>query len=88
MRTEIKNEIKSPKDAINAFIARMMSRQDKNEIADYIEELKAMNVFKDRKYYTRVRNGLKELSSNADFRITDEDGKELDDCIRNTIMNY
>lgn len=88
MRTEIKNEIKSPKDAINAFIARMMSRQDKNEIADYIEELKAMNVFKDRKYYTRVRNGLKELSSNADFLITDEDGKELDDCIRNTIMNY
>lgn len=88
MRTEFITEIKSPKDAINAFIARMMSRQDKDEIANYIDELKSYGVFKDPKCYTRLKNKLKEISSCADFLSTDEDGRELDDCVRNTIMNY
>lgn len=88
MKTGFKNEIKSPKDAVNAFIARMMSRQGKNEITDYINELKSEGVFEDPKYYTRLKNKLREISSYADFLSTDEDGRELDDCVRNTVMNY
>lgn len=88
MKTDFKNEIKSPKDAVNAFIARMMSRQGKNEITDYINELKSEGVFEDPKCYTRLKNKLREISYYADFLSTDEDGRELDDSVRNTVMNY
>lgn len=86
-RTEIMNEIKSPKDAINVFMARLMSKQDKNEIAAFIAELKDSKVFDDAKYYSRVRAKLKEISSNANLLVTDEDIRELDDCILNTVAN-
>lgn len=86
-KTDIMSEIRSPKDAINVFIARLMSKQEKDEIADFISELKRFDVFTDPKSYTRVKSKLKELSSNASLSVTDEDIRELDDCIRNTIAN-
>ena len=49
-KTEIMSEIKTPGDAINVFIARLMSKQDKDEIATFVEELKSENIFDDAKY--------------------------------------
>ena len=86
-KTEIMSEIKTPGDAINVFIARLMSKQDKDEIATFVEELKSENIFDDAKYYSRVKKKLKELSSNANLLVTDADIKELDDAIINTIAN-
>ena len=65
-----------------------MSRQGKDDIDAYINELKANNVYSNKEYYTRLKKKLKEVSSCADFLETNDDIKELDDCIRNTIMNY
>ena len=87
MKTEIMSEIRSPKDAVNVFVARLMSKQEKDEIADFVSELKKYNVFADAKCYSRVKAKLKELSSKASLSMTDEDIRELDDCIRNTIAN-
>lgn len=81
------SEIKTPRDAINVFIARLMSKQDKDEIATFVEELKSENIFDDAKYYSRVKKKLKELSSNANLLVTDTDIKELDDAIINTVAN-
>lgn len=81
------SEIKTPGDAINVFIARLMSKQDKDEIATFVEELKSENIFDDAKYYSRVKKKLKELSSNANLLVTDTDIKELDDAIINTVAN-
>lgn len=88
MRTEFMTEIKSPKDGFYAYMARLMSRQGKDDIDAYINELKANNVYSNKEYYTRLKKKLKEVSSCANFLETNDDIKELDDCIRNTIMNY
>lgn len=55
-----------------------MSRQGKDEITDYINELKSEGVFEDPKYYTRLKNKLREISSYADFLSTDEDVRGSD----------
>lgn len=88
MKTEFMAEIKNPKDGFNAYVARLMSRQGKDDIDEYIRELKANKVYRNKEYYTRLKNKLKEISSCADFLSTDEDGIELDDCVRNTVINY
>ena len=88
MKTEFMTEIKNPKDGFNAYVARLMSRQGKDDIDEYIRELKANKVYSNKEYYTRLKNKLKEISSCADFLSTDEDGIELDDCVRNTVINY
>ena len=88
MKTEFMAEIKNPKDGFNAYVARLMSRQGKDDIDEYIRELKANKVYSNKEYYTRLKNKLKEISSCADFLSTDEDGIELDDCVRNTVINY
>ena len=86
-KTEIMRMIKTPKDAISVYIARLISEQDKDGVDSFIDELKRLGIFKDPKYYSRVRDKLKGYSENNNLLVSDEDMRELDDCIRNTVAN-
>lgn len=81
IKQDYMNEIKTDKDAFEMFFAQRIN--DPKEIADYIEELKRAKVFKDRKYYTRLKQRLEKIANKANFVETDEDIRELDDAVKN-----
>jgi hypothetical protein len=47
--------------------------------------LKQNNVFKDKKYYSRLNRRLNDIVSNGNFSVADEDVKELDDAVKNAV---
>ncbi len=83
MKIEPTKQVQTVGDAFNVFMARLISDADKSIIADYMQELKAANVFTDPKYYTRLRNRLEQVAGAAKFTESDELVKELDDAIIN-----
>lgn len=83
IKTDIMSEIKSVSDAYNVFVARLISQSDQTQIAGFLDELKEMGVFKDRKNYSRLKKKIQEVASKADIAITDELIRELDDDIKN-----
>ena len=83
VKTDVMSEIKTPTDAFNVFVARLLSQTDKSQIAGFLDELKQAGVFEDRKNYTRVKSKIREVATKANFTISDELIKELDDEVRN-----
>lgn len=77
------SEIKSVTDAFNVFVARLISQSNQSQIADFLDELKGLGVFKDRKNYSRLKKKIQEVATKADAAVTDELIKELDDEIKN-----
>jgi hypothetical protein len=47
--------------------------------------LKQNNVFKDKKYYSRLNRRLNDIVSNENFSVADEDVKELDNAVKNAV---
>lgn len=78
-----KDQIKTPKDAYDVFVARLVSNTPQDQISSYIEELKRDNVFEDAKYYTRVKNKLQDVLQKTGAFVPDDLIKELDAEIRN-----
>lgn len=83
VKNNIMNNIKTVKDAYDVLTARLISQEDPNFINNYIAELKGANVFKDPKYYTRLKRTLKAITAKANFTESDELIRELDDDIKN-----
>lgn len=83
VKINVMSEIKTPTDAFNVFVARLISQADKNQIAGFLDELKQAGVFEDRKNYTRVKSKIQDIATKANFTISDELIKELDDEVRN-----
>ena len=81
--------IRSPKDAVDAFIGLMLAKADQGqqEIDAYISELKANGIFKDRVNYKRVKDALYKAASKAKLSSKDELVAELDDCFINLKAN-
>ena len=77
------SEIKTVRDAFNVFVARLINQSDQTQIGDFLDELKEAGVFDDRKNYTRLKNKIQEVATNANITISDELMRELDDEIRN-----
>lgn len=77
------SEIKTVRDAFNVFVARLINQSDQTQIGDFLDELKEASVFDDRKNYTRLKNKIQEVATNANITISDELMKELDDEIKN-----
>ena len=77
------NEIKTVKDAQEALMALLISQSDQVQITAFLSGLKEARVFDDRKNYTRLKNKIKEISNKADFTVTDDFIKELDNEIKN-----
>lgn len=77
------NEIKTVSDAFDVLVARLINQSDQTEIAGFLEELKDAKVFTDKKYYTRLKNKIQEVSTKASITAPDELIKELDDEVKN-----
>ena len=65
------------------FVARLISQTDQSQIGGFLDELKEAEVFDDRKYYTRLKNKIQEISTKANITVSDELMRELDDEITN-----
>ena len=83
IKTDIMSEIKTPTDAFNVFVARLISQADQTQIEGFFDELKGAGVFNDRKSYSRLKKKIQELSTKANVTITDDLIKELDNEIKN-----
>lgn len=85
IKTNVMNEIKTPTDAFNVLVARLISQTDQSQIVGFLEELKQAGVFEDRKNYTRLRKKIEEVAAKANISISDELIKELDNEIKNSV---
>ena len=84
IKTDIMNEIKTPTDAFNVLVARLISQTDQSQIAGFMEELKQAGVFEDRKNYSRLKKKIEEVATKANISVSDELIKELDNEIKNS----
>ena len=75
--------IKNVNDAINVLLALCLHKLEQDEAALFLEEMKASNVFNDKKYYTRYKNRIKDAMEKAGKFTADTLIKELDDEVRN-----
>lgn len=75
-------EIKTPKDAMNLFIAMYLQREGaETEIVEFIEKLKANKMFDDKKYYTRTKQGLFDLMGVNGCGMGNDDYKEIKEAV-------
>ena len=80
--------IKTPKDAVDGFLGLMLAKAGgMQEIDNYLEELKANQVFSERINYKRTRDALYKAASKAKLSSKDELVAELDDCFINLKAN-
>lgn len=77
-------EIKTVSDALDMFVARLINKSGKGEITAFLDELRGLNVFDDRKYYYRLKKRLQEIAEKAGDPEPDQLLQELDDEINNT----
>ena len=78
------SEIKSPKDAFDVLVARLISQTDPSQIEGFLDELKQAGVFTDRKNYSRLKAKIQEVATKANITISDDLIKELDDEVKNS----
>ena len=83
IRTNVMSEIKTPTDAFNVLVARLISQTDKTQIEGFLNELKEAAVFDDRKNYSRLKKKIQEVATKANITISDELMRELDDEVKN-----
>lgn len=82
VKTNVMDDIATVGDAFNVFVARLMSKSP-DEATDFLNELKRVGVFSDRKSYTRLKHKLQDIATKADISVTDELIRELDNDIQN-----
>ena len=68
---------------IKKFVARLINKSGKGEITAFLDELRGLNVFDDRKYYYRLKKRLQEIAEKAGDPEPDQLLQELDDEINN-----
>lgn len=83
IKTGVMNEIKTPTDAFNVLVARLISQTDQSQISAFLEELKQAGVFKDRKNYSRLKEKIQDVATKANITVSDELVRELDNEIKN-----
>lgn len=74
--------IKTPKDAMSVLLAKLLQQNGQNTINDFLADLKASNVFSDRKYYSRLKSDLTGLIQ-ATGGNEDDLTKELETAVNN-----
>ena len=78
------SEIKTPTDAFNVLVARLISQTEQSQIEGFLDELKQAGVFADRKNYSRLKAKIQEVAHKSNITISDDLIKELDDEIKNS----
>ena len=87
-KTRDMNDIKTVTEAFNALVAELIASADKAQITAFMDELKAANVFADRKYYTRLKQRIDQVAAKGCLSLESEDVKELDNEIKNAGAYY
>ena len=77
------SNIKTPTDAFNALVARLICQSEETTISNFIEELKQRKAFAHRSDYTRLRKKIEEISSKSGKIVQDDLIRELDDDVKN-----
>ena len=80
----VMTDIKKVSDAEKALLAIFIN-QNRKQTEDFLDSLKQNDVFKDKKYYSRLNRRLNNIASNENFSVVNEDVKELDDAVKNTV---
>lgn len=83
IKPNIMGSIKTVSDAFDVLVALLINQSDKSVIAAFLEELKEDKVFKDRKYLSRLKKKIEDISAKVVLDTSNELIKELDDEIRN-----
>ena len=83
MNEECLKGIKSPKDAVNLLLAKLIGERGGDTITDFMNTLKTAKVFSDPKQYTRVKAKLDDVSSQK-LSPDSKDIGELSDSILNS----
>lgn len=78
-------KIKTVSDAFNYLCAMGLKKLGQDEVAAIVEAMKDRKVFSDPKYYTRLKERLKGVTSDIKFADTDELVKELDSEVRQVL---
>jgi ribosome biogenesis GTPase A len=76
-KNEAMNEIKDVKSAANYIISVALQRLPPDEVQNLLEEMKAKRVFRDAKYYTRLRQKLKNITTNSATRFRFFNSKKI-----------
>ena len=79
--------IKTPKDGANALFSYLLQGAGADIINCFIADLKAKKTFEDPKYYSRLRDELNKLTRATTLSEQNELIKELDQSIREVIIN-
>jgi len=79
--------IKTPKDGANALFSFLLQGAGTDLINSFIADLRAKNTYDDPKYYSRLRDELNKLTKATTLAEQNELIKELDQSIREVIMN-
>lgn len=85
LRFDAMQNIKNVTDAMNYLTAFAIGRLPPDEVQELLDELKANKVFSDAKYYTRLRQKIKKLTTDNNIMESDELVKELDGEIKNVL---
>ena len=83
VKSNVMSEIKTVSDAFNVFVARLLSQTDQTQIGGFLDELKEVAVFEDRKNYSRLKKKIQEIATKADITVSDELIRELDNEVKN-----
>ena len=81
----INMEIKTPKDAFNAFVGHLIAQSGENVIDEFMKSLKDNNTFKTREEYKRAHKMITGTIKHGDCMGSDELIKELDNEVRNVV---
>jgi hypothetical protein len=80
-------KIKTPKDGANALFSYLLQGAGNDLINSFIADLRAKKTFDDPKYYSRVKDELNRLTKATTLAEQNELIKELDQSIREVMMN-
>lgn len=81
-------KIKYVKDARDVLMSKLLNKAGEGVVEDFIRDLKEASVFKDPKYYSRLKKELQGIATKSDFTEDDDLIKELDDEVKNCGAYY
>ena len=87
-KTDNMSQIKTVSDAFNLFVARLINQGGNTQITAFLDELKGAAIFRDKKYYTRLKKRLMEAAEAGGVTVSDELIAELDGEIKNATAYY
>jgi hypothetical protein len=79
------DKIKTVSDATDFICAIALQKLSTEEVQNLLEGMKQQKIFSDAKYYSRLKNKLKDISNKTDITEADNLAKELDAEIRNVL---